>query len=172
MQSKVCTKCHQEKPLNEFVKKSRNKSGYGSYCTECNRSRNRTEQRALKRKEWVDNNPEKTKVIGRFKQLQHRGMNIFTILRPEPELCEICGEPAEMLCCDHDHSSSKFRGWVCHKCNRNLATLDQMLNDLNYYDSIINYLKVESANNVGVEIPKREFYDMVYATEFNRAVSE
>ncbi len=33
--SKVCTKCKEEKPLNEFVKDSRTKDGTRSYCKEC-----------------------------------------------------------------------------------------------------------------------------------------
>lgn len=34
---KTCSKCHQEKPLDEFVKDCRRQDGYGSWCRPCNR---------------------------------------------------------------------------------------------------------------------------------------
>lgn len=47
METKVCTRCGQEKPLNEFIKNSRVKSGYAGHCKECQKvansiSRNKT----------------------------------------------------------------------------------------------------------------------------------
>jgi hypothetical protein len=38
--------------------------------------------------------------------------------RPEPNTpCNCCGKPTEKLEFDHDHTTSKFRGWVCKDCN-------------------------------------------------------
>jgi len=42
--TKSCTKCGVKKGLSEFVKRSRNKSGYGNWCKECSNSN---------RREWV-----------------------------------------------------------------------------------------------------------------------
>ena len=36
MQTKRCSKCKQEKPVSEFGKKPKSKSGYGSHCKQCN----------------------------------------------------------------------------------------------------------------------------------------
>ena len=35
MKTKVCNKCKQEKPINEFCKTKSNKSGYTAYCKNC-----------------------------------------------------------------------------------------------------------------------------------------
>lgn len=41
--------------------------------------------------------------------------------RPMASSCEACKTPAELLdralCFDHDHSTGKFRGWLCFNCN-------------------------------------------------------
>lgn len=37
METKVCRKCGIEKPIEEFVKNSKIKSGYSSHCKECHR---------------------------------------------------------------------------------------------------------------------------------------
>jgi len=38
MNTKVCVKCKQEKPVIEFHKNSRSTDGLHSYCKECNRA--------------------------------------------------------------------------------------------------------------------------------------
>lgn len=39
-------------------------------------------------------------------------------------VCELCGRPAtgRGLSEDHDHKTGLHRGWLCHRCNRNLPT--------------------------------------------------
>jgi hypothetical protein len=36
--------------------------------------------------------------------------------RPKPDHCEVCFTPGKVMF-DHDHSSGKFRGWLCRDCN-------------------------------------------------------
>ena len=33
------------------------------------------------------------------------------------DICEVCGNGPQVLCCDHDHSTGKRSGWLCKKCN-------------------------------------------------------
>ncbi len=50
------------------------------------------------------------------------------ITRPEPEHCEACGihfsSTKKGSCVDHDHSTGKFRGWLCSSCNLALGHLE------------------------------------------------
>lgn len=44
--------------------------------------------------------------------------------RPEPMTCEICGRACrsgKALHLDHDHTTGKFRGWLCDLHNRGLG---------------------------------------------------
>ena len=36
---KTCTKCKEDKPLNEFYVDNKNFSGYSSYCKECKKAK-------------------------------------------------------------------------------------------------------------------------------------
>lgn len=37
--------------------------------------------------------------------------------RPKPKICEVCSQKSNRICFDHDHKTSRFRGWICHQCN-------------------------------------------------------
>ena len=68
---------------------------------------------------------------------------------PDDYQCPICLRNAEEAAgcgginnsswaLDHDHLTSKFRGWICHSCNR---TLGGLKDDFGALDRIRNYLK-------------------------------
>ena len=43
----------------------------------------------------------------------------------ETACCEICGSKNE-IALDHDHSSGKIRGFLCHKCNTGIGMLGEL----------------------------------------------
>lgn len=45
--------------------------------------------------------------------------------RPKPDVCEMCQGPptAQGICFDHDHTTGRFRGWLCGRCNSGLGML-------------------------------------------------
>lgn len=67
METKICSKCGIEKPVNEFYKDRRSKDGLRSHCKECHnlssrkwRSENPEKQRERCRK-WQADNPERNR---------------------------------------------------------------------------------------------------------------
>ena len=65
---KHCPKCNQEKPFEAFYASSTHKSGYASWCKECEAERNRLktqkyrDTRLVKAKQWRDKNKDKQAV--------------------------------------------------------------------------------------------------------------
>lgn len=99
-ENKTCTKCDQSLPLSDF-----SPSGGANYlrreCKKCNYQLSKT------RKEL---------------KIEHGEP-------PENYICPICLKNAEEVkgfggknlgpwVVDHNHKTKKFRGWLCHKCNR------------------------------------------------------
>jgi hypothetical protein len=118
MSSKVCSKCKIELPLTEF-----HRASGGKYLrSECKRCSNELQKERIELK----------KVYG---------------YPPENYRCPIC-DRTELECAgegnkntpswviDHCHKTKKFRGWLCHKCNRGLGTFgdskNKIINALNY----------------------------------------
>lgn len=128
----VCTKCGQEKPNSEFFFFNHRKTKDGirlrvdGSCRSC-RNIHSTQLRNLK--EDRKNNP-----------------------RPEyGDLCSICGKPVYAhisdipygvkgtirWCCDHDHATGKFRGWICKHCNTGMGLLGD---DQSSIEKCLHYL--------------------------------
>ena len=118
MSSKKCSKCLQELPLTEFRKRGGEKY-LRSECKKCN------DQLAKERAEL---------------RKQHGKP-------PENYICPICkrneaecagegSKNASSWVVDHCHTTKKFRGWLCHKCNRGLGAFGDststLFNALNY----------------------------------------
>lgn len=57
--------------------------------------------------------------------------------RPKPEYCEVCGR-AGRICFDHNHTTGKFRGWLCVKCN---CTLGFVGDSKEIFEKLIDYLE-------------------------------
>ena len=70
---------------------------------------------------------------------------------PPPSLCEICEEePA--TCCDHDHRTRDFRGWLCPTCNLGLGKLGD---DIAGLRRALAYLERSSAASSGLDCEER-----------------
>ena len=119
-ETKKCNKCLRELPLSCFSPHSA--SNYlRPECKECNNKLSKL------RKE--------------LKEIH--GMP------PEGYKCPICGGSEEEMkgkgnkvngawVLDHCHEEDKFRGWLCHKCNRGIGCFDDNIEKL---INAINYLK-------------------------------
>ena len=60
------------------------------------------------------------------------------MLSSQGGVCAICMEHEKQLCVDHDHSTQKVRGLLCHDCNRAIGLLRESEANMN---RAIAYLK-------------------------------
>jgi hypothetical protein len=58
--------------------------------------------------------------------------------RPRPDRCELCGGNDDRIVFDHDHSTGRFRGWICDRCNK---TLGHVKDNPNYLRMLAQYLE-------------------------------
>lgn len=94
-----------------------------------NPEKGRANARAWREKN-IDKAREHTRIwMAGAAERKRKALGIPPATRPEPSGCEICGKlkAARMrqaaLCIDHDHTTGKFRGWICSMCNMGMANL-------------------------------------------------
>ena len=120
IQTKTCRICQREQTLDRYCKASGGKY-LRSECRDCERDLSKIRNTIKKTAPPV----------------------------PENHICPICNKNEEMVrgrggkksgtwCCDHDHSTNVFRGWLCHQCNRALGNFNDDVEKLN---RAIDYLQ-------------------------------
>jgi hypothetical protein len=120
MTTKVCNKCGVNQPLENFCKASGGKYRR-SECRSCERELNKVRNELKKTAPTVPVN------------------HICPICqRSELEVKGRGGKKSGTWCCDHDHNTNKFRGWLCHQCNRALGGMND---DLDRLERAMKYLK-------------------------------
>ena len=81
MESKKCSKCGVEKPVEEFGKNRSTKDGLSFYCRPCKSKSDAAshvkhrEERLKKRKEWAENNKERKREMDRVWRRSNRWVN-------------------------------------------------------------------------------------------------
>jgi len=144
---KVCSVCKEEKPFSEFKKRSQLKSGIGARCIKCVSKMNKSIN--IK---WINDHPDRWRLISRLNSFKSRGISItpdeYKILLEESGiLCNICNKPNTHkyghLCLDHNHSTGKARGLLCHKCN---VAIGMVYDNVKLLQKMINYLNKHNSN--------------------------
>ena len=122
MENKVCTKCGEEKSIDDFYTKTYTQkngtifSGHDHRCKTCH----------------YDDRHLRIRLNKGFENLK-------------TDYCECCGDTNVEIMLDHNHSNGNFRGFVCKSCNVNLSNLGDN------YESVIksdcldiykNYMKM------------------------------
>jgi len=93
--TKICKDCKEEKIITEFRTAYWSKEGDRIYCNQCS---------ACHRKSMS--------LLYALKKLNPK---------PKDGKCEACGDTPDVLHLDHDHTTDKFRGWVCEGCNHSMG---------------------------------------------------
>lgn len=118
---KKCTKCGEEKPLEEyFNREGKVRDGKNSHCKTC-------EVEDIMK--WRKNNPSALKQIERRAHLKRSfGITIEQyeeLLAKQNECCAICERHASefktRLAVDHDHHTRRIRGLLCTNCNHRVV---------------------------------------------------
>lgn len=116
---KLCVRCNQYKPEDQFGRRASAFDGLHHWCKECTNSHHK--QRYNKEGDtWKKRNPIKHKEVVRDQALKHKyGMTLKEyreLERLQQGKCAICLQPKRLVV-DHDHSSGEVRGLLCIHCN-------------------------------------------------------
>lgn len=152
MDTKLCRKCGETKPLEDFHKDRKSKDGHCFYCKECNKRKTREHYR-----DNVDKVAEKERGRRRAKSGEYRDYNYRSkygitledynrMFEEQGGVCATCGQPesraaTDSLAVDHDHETGKVRGLLCSNCNRSLGLLKENIGTL---QNLIAYLQTHS----------------------------
>jgi hypothetical protein len=94
------------------------------------------------RREYYRINPHK-RTEYHYKASLKRKAKLYSGFRPPPDvpICECCGITTEKrMVCDHCHTTSNFRGWICNACN---LALGHVGDDPDHLRKLIAYLERE-----------------------------
>lgn len=144
--TKVCTKCHIEKSIEEFYRHGTNKDGHAGACKTCTLARTSAYTKAhpeIRNKSirmWRHRHPERVK---RYKSQGYRpervrayglrknyGLSVSdydNMFAQQDGICAICGLPPEggkHLVVDHDHDTGVNRGLLCNRCNLSIGAFN------------------------------------------------
>ena len=118
--SKTCSKCHRLLPLTAFSMHS--SANYQR--SECRRCNNKLSVVRSKLRKGLEP-PDKKHVCP-------------ICLSTEEQVAGKGGERNGSWVLDHDHHTDKFRGWLCHGCNRGLGAFND---NIEHLENAIKYLK-------------------------------
>ena len=126
METKICTKCQQDKPLDAYGPR---RKGLNTYCRPC---------RAEYNKEHRKKNPGVEK-YARIKYLYNLSKEEYEQMwELQGKVCAICKETPSQPHVDHDHLTGKVRKILCANYNRMLG---QAKDNINVLEKAIDYLK-------------------------------
>lgn len=151
MQIKICSRCRQEKFVNEFRKSKGGKDNLRSICKQCDKEYNKKysvehkEESKKRSRTWHKNNPRRYKLWPSVKRFRNSEKGKLLLkkctlrykygLTPEQHkeiyvqqngCCAVCGIIIEYnkIVTDHDHKTGKIRGLLCYKCNHFISAVE------------------------------------------------
>ena len=119
METKVCTKCNRELPLNMFAKYTRRNHTHYSSCKECKaKYRQENKRKLYDNASKVRLSTEEYKIKARAWNKIHYAIKVGKILKPSQ--CSICGGFDNIQAHHNDYSKPYEVQWVCQSCHSQL----------------------------------------------------
>jgi hypothetical protein len=131
---KVCSRCDQLKPLDDFNIDPRGFMGRTAACKNCwnsyIRDRMKRPDVAAKRKAFDSSLPRLNRQNRSYAYRKYGEVGVLLDeIRSAPNaVCMTCGRPPRgkaRLCIDHNHATGEARGVVCSDCNIILGKVDE-----------------------------------------------
>ena len=130
MTTRVCQKCNQEKPINEFAKDKNKPLGYDYRCKLCKLKPNVTKRK-----------PRGLTKVSKDSWRRYRFPKEACDKLEVNNFCAVCGKTPEQnkkaLAVDHNHTTGIIRELLCTQCNLVLGLVKE---DINLLKNLIVYL--------------------------------
>lgn len=134
---KVCTRCSQEKSLDDFYLQKRRGGKYAPmpHCKECHCAQTNGRLRELSAEDRAAHN-ERARARALMRKYGITIDHYNTLLEAQDGVCNICGREeiskdhrgkVRLLAVDHDHNTGAVRGLCCLNCNTKLGWLEANL---------------------------------------------
>jgi hypothetical protein len=112
VETKICFKCRQVKSLNDFHKNKVKKGGFSGRCKDCCKEHYHNTGYMHRQKELV------------LKRRYHLTLDMYEdMVLSQGDSCAICKDGTSKLNVDHNHTTGKVRGLLCHSCNLAIGLL-------------------------------------------------
>lgn len=120
METRICTKCEDEKSLDSFARKS------GRRETRCKECHNAYYRDYWKNTEAYTKHKERVRISNSLLRKERYGLTEEEYADIKNHMCECCQErPAKVP--DHCHETGVLRGFLCHMCNVGIGQLGDTL---------------------------------------------
>lgn len=138
-ETKCCKRCNVDKPLSSYYKREASKDSLQSICKQCDNARtsdrNRRNPESGRRRTAKREKSAKGKLYKFNWKLKQRGADFA--VGSIPNKCEVCGMIG-VICQDHNHSTMKFRGFLCRHCN---LAIGYVKDDPKLLEALATYLR-------------------------------
>ena len=127
--TKSCTHCQQSKPLDEYYVRGSGEFGRRSVCKKCQYAKKQARIGKPPKKVALSGDEKYVRMIDRSMKARYGvGIDWYNAtLDAQGGGCAICGKPEQSHRrhhIDHCHATGNVRGILCHKCNLDLAPLE------------------------------------------------
>ena len=123
MEKKTCTKCKNERSLDEFYRDARRPDGRSYWCRECwvAFAKQRRDAKGPRGRKDEDLRLLYGITIQDYDRMLKEQNKVCAICKSKELLTNHVSKKRQRLSVDHDHATGKVRGLLCSRCNKALG---------------------------------------------------